>query len=109
MTRSLCAFMRTLSVAALLAVAAISLPAGDAHAAGKSCGHPPGVPTVGSPDTYRPGDKAYYKNKTYICDDNGTWIIITDEVVASPETQPAPVGGSHVRGGVGSGGVLAQP
>ena len=109
MTRSMCDLIRTLSVAALPAVAAVSLPAGAAHAAAKNCGHPPGVPTVGSPDTYRPGDKAYYRNKTYICDDNGTWIIITDEVVANPEPQPQQPLVTQVAVAPPSGGVLAQP
>jgi hypothetical protein len=109
MTRSMSHCIRTLSVAALLAVAVLSLPAGAAHAAGTSCGHPLGVPTVGSPDNYRPGDKAYYKNKTHICDDNGSWIIITDEVVASPETQPQAPRVTQVAVAPPSGGVLAQP
>jgi hypothetical protein len=109
MTKSTSHFLRALSVAALLAVAVLSLPTGATQAAGKTCGHPPGVPTVGAPDTYRPGEKAYYKNKTYICDDDGSWIIITDEVVASPTPQPQPPRLIQAPVAPQDGGGLAQP
>ncbi|HET8646040.1 MAG TPA: hypothetical protein VFO85_11145, partial [Vicinamibacteria bacterium] len=98
-------FHPDLGVAALLA-AAMSLPARDVAAAEKYCPPVPGGPFPGK--WYYPGAKFKIGMKTYICDDDGTWIIITDEKF-DPGTQPPQPRFPRVSGVPGAGGVLAQP
>ncbi len=112
MTTTMRNLIRTLSVAALLAAAAMSLPAGDVHAWQNTCGEIYGVPeTKGGHIT--PGSRVD-KNlgngrwKWYICDDDGNWIIFIDEKLA-PGTQPPQPRFPGVFGVPRSGGVLAQP
>lgn len=111
MTTTISRFIRTLAVAALLAAAAMSMPAGDAQAAVKCPADPPGTPAR-SCCTYKgvihvPGSTFTVGNKTYACDDDGSWIIITD-LTLDPGTQPPPPLGFPLHGAlVPVGGVLS--
>jgi hypothetical protein len=78
MTKTTCALIRTLGAAALLAAAGMSIPTGAAHAAQKTCPHISGAPSPGG--NWMPGSTFTVGKKTYICDDDGNWIIIVDEI-----------------------------
>ncbi len=110
MTTTIRNLIRTLSVAALLAAAAMSIPAGDVHAEQKVCPPVKADPYGGKGGGgWVPGSTFGAGKKIYICDDDGTWIIITDELVANPDTQPPhPLGPRVPVTRLSGGGVLAQ-
>jgi hypothetical protein len=104
MTTTMHMLVRTLSVAALLAAATISLPAGAVHAEQKHCPPVKTDPHGGKGGGgWVPGSKFGTGNKTYICDDDGSWIIITDAAHTEPGG-PVPTGRPHA----GTGGPRAD-
>ena len=91
MTATIGHVIRTLSVAALLVAAAMSLPAGDIQAGAPCQNNPVGTPPrnccVYKGVEYIPGSHFSVRNQDYTCDDGGEWIIITDEKF-DPGTPP---------------------
>ena len=113
MTTTMRNLIRTLSVAALLAAAAMSVPAGASHAAQHSCPEVKGVKetqggVVPGSRVWAPRDKQGYRGTWYICDDDGSWIIIKDEKVI-PDPQPQPPLGPRIHVAPLSGGGVLSP
>ncbi len=98
MTTTIYTFIRTLGVAALLALTVVSVSATTVHA--KNCKNPY---RGGTQLTWRPGDIVYqFETKsgswtTSICDDDGSWIVFKDEELdAGTQPPPPPVFPFHV-------------
>ncbi len=116
MTTTIRNLIRTLSVAALLAAAAMSLPAGDSQAA--KCQSHPTETCCKFGNTYwyanhgGEGPAFTIGNKEYYCAEDGNWIIY-EEDEGDEELRPAPPLRHPVspqfHAAPRSGGVLAQP
>jgi len=114
MTTTMRNLIRTFSVAALLAAAAMSVPAGAVHAEQNRCPEVKGVSetkggnVVPGSRVWVPRDKQGYSGTWYICDDDGSWIIIKDEKVI-PDPQPWPPLGTRIHVAPLSGGGVLSP
>jgi uncharacterized membrane protein len=111
MTTTMRNLIRTFSVAALLAAAAMSVPAGAVHAEQNTCGEIYGVSETKGGHVV-PGSRVdkYLGNgrwKTYICDDDGNWIIFIDEKLDPGAQPPHPLGTRVHVAPLSGGGVLS--